>query len=344
MIGRESTITVVGTGAIGGIIAACMAGAGYKVETVCKYADLAETIQSSGIHVFGVKGDFRVSMPAVAHISELSEQKDVFFLATKATDMLEAARDLLPFLKETSVVVSMQNGICEDALAEIFGRHRTIGCVVGWGATMHSPGELEMTSTGEFVIGNIDNKPDDRLEPIKEMLGTIVSVEISKNIMGNLYSKLIINSCINSLGAACGLYLGEMLAIKKIRNIFIGIMREAMAVADAMNLRVEVYAGKIDYYKFLHGGGFVDGLKRHLIIRMVGFKYRRLKSSMLQSLERKKPSEIDYLNGYITRNGKIHNIPTPVCDKIIEIVKAIEAGEKEITPANIEDPFFSQFD
>lgn len=343
MFGKESRIAVIGAGAIGGISAGFMAEAGYNVEVVCKYQELADKIESSGLHILGEKGEHKVSIPAVAKISELSEQKDVVFLATKATDMMAAANDLPPFLTDTSVVVSMQNGICEDALAEIFGRERTIACVVGWGATMHNLGELEMTSPGEFVIGNIDNKPDQRLPGLKEMLSTIVPVEISENIMGNQYSKLIVNSCISSLGAICGLYLGEMLSIKKIRNIFLEIMREAIAVADAMDIKVEVYAGKLDYYKILQGSGFFDNFKRHLLVRMIGFKYRKVKSSTLQSLERGKPTEIDYLNGYIAGSGRKLNVPTPVNDKVIQIVKDIEAGEKQIDPSNLDDPFFSRF-
>jgi 2-dehydropantoate 2-reductase len=67
----------------------------------------------------------------------------------------------------------------------------------------------------------------DLLPFIQEILSTVVPVEISKNITGYLYSKLIINSCINSLGAMCGLTLGEMLSVKKIRKIFIDIMKDS---------------------------------------------------------------------------------------------------------------------
>ncbi|MCP4692537.1 MAG: 2-dehydropantoate 2-reductase [Desulfobacterales bacterium] len=343
MIGKGSKILVIGAGAIGGVTAACMKRAGHDVEIVCKYPDLAHRINTSGLHVFGKKGDFRAPMPAAARVGDIGGKKDVVFLATKAVDMRKPARELLPLLGPDSVVVSLQNGLCEDALGEILGRDRTMGCVVGWGATMHEPGELEMTSTGEFVIGNIDGKTDPRLAPIREMLETVVPVSISGNIMGSLYSKLIVNACITSLGAVSGLFVGEMLKIRKIRNIFIEIMYEAMAVAKAMGLCVEVFSGKLDYYKFLDGRGPLSDFKRHLFIRIIGFKYRRLKSSSLQSLERGKPTEIDYLNGYIAQKGAEHQTPTPVNDKIIQLIKEIEAGRRQITPVNFDDLFFSKF-
>jgi len=341
--GTGNSIAVIGAGAVGAVVAALVSEAGYNVEIVCKHADLAERIRTEGIHLTGAKGEHRVAMPAVADVAELKETKDIIFLATKATDMLEVAEELLPFLKDTSVVVSLQNGICEDALGGIIGRDRIVGCVVGWGSTMHSPGEIEMTSTGEFVIGTIDNRPDPRLRSIAEMLNTVAPVEISSNIMGSLYAKLIINSCITSLGAVCGLYLGEMLSKKKIRAIFIEIMREAMAVANAMELRVEEYGGKINYYTLLRGAGFFDNLKRHLLIRMIGFKYRRLKSSSLQSLERGKPTEIDFLNGYIVAKGEEYTVSVPVNRRIVQMIKEIEEKKREISPDNFNDPVFSSF-
>ncbi len=334
---------VVGAGAIGGITAGSIARAGYNVEIVCKHREIADKIRTEGMQISGVKGDFRVTISAIEGVSDLKERKDIIFLATKATDMLEAARELCPYLTDKSVVVSLQNGICEDAIAEVVGRHRTIGCVVGWGATMHGPAKLEMTSTGEFIIGNIDSKPDIRLLSLEKIMGSVVPVKRSENIMGNLYSKLIINSCINSLGAICGFHLGKMLSSLKYRNIFIEIIREAMAVAKEMYLKVETYGGKLDYYKFLQETGFFDAFRRHLMIRVIGFKYRRIKSSSLQSLERGKPSEIDYLNGYISLHGKKLKVPTPVNDKIIEIVKEIEVGTKKISSDNFDDPFFDQY-
>ncbi len=104
--------------------------------------------------------------------------------------------------------------------------------------------------------------------------------------MGELYSKLVINSCINSLGAVTGLTLGSLLASHRIRCIFMELMREAIDVSDAMGIKVEPGGGgKLDYYKFVSGDGFLSKVKRHATIRLIGFRYRRIKSSSLQSLE-----------------------------------------------------------
>jgi 2-dehydropantoate 2-reductase len=151
---------MVGAGAIGGVTAAFISKAGYDLEIVCKHKDLADKINDDGIDITGIKGNHRIKMKAVEAISDLSEPKDLVFLATKANDCVAAAKDLIPFLKPDSTVVSLQNGISEHALAEVVGK-RADHRVCRWmGSQQHisGQGELEVTSEGEFVIGNIENK------------------------------------------------------------------------------------------------------------------------------------------------------------------------------------------
>ena len=342
---RESEsirLAVVGAGAIGGVVAAFLARAGWDLEVVCKHQETVNQALSPGFHISGVRGEYTIPLRGVKEIRDLSGHKDLVFLATKANDAMEASQALLPFLKESSAVVSLQNGICEDVLAEILGRNRVIGCVVAWGASMHGPGELEITSEGEFVIGCLDGQSKARLPLIKRILDALAPTRISENIMGELYSKLIINSCINSLGVIAGKRLGELLAMKRARLVFVAIMREAMAVAVAMGIKVEPGGGgKLDYYRFLDGGGALSQMKRDLFIRIIGFKYRRIKSSSLQSLERGRKTEIDYLNGYICARGRKHGVPTPTNDAVVRMVKEIEEGQREMTPENLTDPVFA---
>ena len=161
--------------------------------------------------------------------------------------MPQAAEQMRDKLRPGAWVVSMQNGICTDALAKVVGREHTVGCVIGWGATMHAPGELEMTSEGEFIIGRIDGGDATALQPLQQAMQSVVPTEISQTILSELYSKLIVNACITSLGAICGLRLGEMLKIKQARKIFLAIIGEAVQVAQAMRLHVPPFGGKLDY-------------------------------------------------------------------------------------------------
>ena len=256
---------------------------------------------------------------------------------------MEAAEEIKRVLKKDGFLISLQNGICEDDLATVVGKERIIGCVTGWGATMYSPGNLSMTSVGDFILGYTDREPDKFLFSLAGILSSVVPAITTGNIMGHLYSKLIINSCITSLGAICGLYLGKMLSFRKIRNIFIEIIRESVSVADKMNIKIEIFGGKLDFRKFISGDSIISDIRRHLLIRIIGLKYRRLKSSSLQSLERGNNTEIDFLNGYIVRNGERLGVPVPLNTHIVKMIHEIELKQRDISLLNFNEPFFERF-
>jgi 2-dehydropantoate 2-reductase len=86
----------------------------------------------------------------------------------------------------------------------------------------------------------------------------------------------------------------------------------------------------------MSSGTFSD-FKRHLTIRVIGMKYRRLKSSSLQSIERGRNTEIDYYNGYISSKGRELEVPTPVNIQLTRMVKEIEQGSRQITPENFNE-------
>ena len=255
----------------------------------------------------------------------------------KAYDVKENLIVLLPHLKETTSVVSLQNGICTDLYQEMVSVSRTVGCVVGYGATMHQKGKIEITSTGTFVIGAINKEFKGDLKAVQECLESAFETTIVDDIYAHLYSKLIINSCITSLGALTGLTLGEMMKFKKIRTIFLQIIQEAIAVANACSIQVPPYGGKLDYYKLYQRTSKFGLWINHLIIKIVGKKYRHLKSSSLQSLQRGQKTEIDYFNGYIASLGKQVQVPTPLNTTLVEMIKEIELHQREISLKNIDE-------
>jgi 2-dehydropantoate 2-reductase len=270
----------------------------------------------------------------VATPEELKGTFDYVLIATKADGLVDSARRILPYLNENSRVVSMQNGICEEMLAEVVGVERTIGCVVEFGATLHDAGVMEKTSGGSFILGNWMRESDQELEQLEVILGEVVDTRISHEIFPELYSKLIINAGITTLGVICGLYLGKMLSSRSIRSLFIKVVRDAVLVAGAMGIRLPPGAsGKLDFYKFLASGPLSE-FKRHLLIWILGIKYRKLKSSGLQDLERGRKTEVGYYNGFIAERGKELGIATPVNDQLCQVVKEIEKGDRKITPLN----------
>ena len=330
-------ILIIGSGAIGGTIATLLTYKGLNPHIIVKDPALKSKAKTDGFELTGHHGNIKTKLTAFLPSDLLREKYDVVMIATKANDFSPVAKQILPHLNEDSMVVSLQNGICEDDLGEIVGRERTVGCITGWGATLLDTGKFEMTSGGEFVIGNIDENYHYNLEDLRQILNHIVPTRITKNIYGELYSKLIINSCITTLGGICGSLLGDMLANKKARNIFINVVKEAIDVSDAMNIKVEPYAKKLDYYSLLKGNGVYARTKRQLAIQIIGSRYKRLKSSTLQSLERGKSTEIDWFNGYILRQAKKFGISAEVNAQLVDMIKEIEKGKRKISPDNFNE-------
>ncbi|MCD4768606.1 MAG: hypothetical protein K8R35_00365, partial [Bacteroidales bacterium] len=204
-------------------------------------------------------------------------------------------------------------------------------------------GDLLITSDNDFILGYFDNDPDEKLKEVSEILSSFIPSRMVTNMLGYRYSKLIINSCITSLGAISGLNLGQILRRRKARLLFIEIINEAMELAHIMRINVEPYGGKLNYYDFVKLRGFFGRLKQHITISYIGFKYRRLKSSSLQSLQRGNRTEIDYLNGYIVVNGREFGVPVPVNGEITRQIHEIEEGNRKITPLNFDDAAFENY-
>ena len=334
-------IVIIGAGAVGGVIAAYLSNLNYNIQLVCKHREILESIQNNGLRINGIQEPIICYPETVVDFSQITDKPDIIFLATKANEIKELVQNIVPFLKNDTAVVSLQNGVCEDSIAEIVGPDRTVGCVVGWGATMSGPGRIELTSNGEFIIGELDGEVTHRLLIIKSVLEKVFKVKITSNIYGALFSKLIINSCINTLGAISGLYLGDLLNLNVARSIFLQVLTEGVQVAKTSQIKLEKIGGKIDLYKFalkpkeISNNFSLSLLMKHLMIQVIGLKYRRIKSSSLQSLQRGKPTEVDYLNGYIIKKAQQYNIPVPVNQKLVDIVKQIEAGKMKIDRENL---------
>ncbi len=131
--------------------------------------------------------------------------------------------------------------------------------------------------------------------------------------------------------------LGKMLKHKTARLFFMRIVKEDVALANALGLEVPPFGEKLDYYRFAEGNSAFNQMRRHFILFAIGMKYRKLKSSSLRSLERGGKTEVDTLNGWISNKAKELGVPTPVNDAVVRIVKEIENGTRPIKPSNLEE-------
>ena len=243
----------------------------------------------------------------------------------------------MPYLAEGGIIVGMQNGILTEELAEIVGRDKAVGCMIGFGATRNADNDVTMTSLGEYYVGMLDGRKTPMLEKFAEMLSNVVPAQVTLDIKGRQYSKLIINSCINAVAGITGNKLGTILKDVRAQDLFLNIAREGMAVAKAMNIKVPKYGAVLEYRMLaLSNAKWYNSIIK-IVVRMVGKLYSDVKPSTLQSIEAGEKTEIDILNGFFVVNGDKYGVDTPVNDKIVQMIHEIEEGKRTCTPDNLSE-------
>ena len=343
---RKPSAVVVGAGAIGSVLAATLWRAGVSVEVLTKPAEAAELAAREGITVEGVGlgVGFTARPKVVSAADDLSDRPDCVFLATKATHVGGAAREVLPKLGPGSTVVVMQNGVCEEEVGGIVGPERVVSCTVRWGATLTRPTTSRRTSRGGFTVGRLDGSlsPEDAgLAAAARLLRECAPVELTSNVLGVRYAKLVLNACLTTLGAVSGLSLGGILARRAGRRAFIRVATEAVDVATALGVRLEMMDGiSVNWLCVRPERGHVlrQRLRAELVLRLVASLRGGIVSSSLQSLRRGEPTEIDYLNGHVVRKAGEVGVEVPVNASLVRIVKEIERGERGIGPRNLALP------
>lgn len=331
-------ILVVGAGGIGGITAALLTEAGHDVTAVTTNPDIHGRIKEHGYELVSrgsaptrqVKGQVSLGVPQGAH-----EGFDFVLLATQPPQVEEAARTAAPLLASTGRMVCFQNGLCEDRVASIVGKERVLGGVVAWGAAMKAPGIYDRTAEGGFTIGRLAGLPsDDRMRELKTILEAVGPVELTDNLVGKRWSKLAINCAISSLGTLGGSRVGALLRHRFVRRLGLEVMSEAVAVARAEGVRLEKVSGTIDLDWVAlteaerQSAGSPTLVAKHALLLAVGFRYRRMRSSMLSAIERGRPPAVDFLNGEVASRALHQKRPAKVNATIQKWIWEISRGDR----------------
>ena len=336
------TALVVGAGAIGSILAATLWRAGVPVEVLTKPAEAAADADRDGLLVSGVGlKEFTARPMVTADPEKLAELPECIFLTTKAVHVMDALEEIRPKLGRDSTLVVMQNGFCEDDVAAVVGRQRVISATVRWGATLKSTTASERTSAGGFAVGKLDASAEVRLRKVVALLEHCAPVEVTANVLGARYSKLVLNCCMTTLGAVSGLPLRGILALENGREMFLRVATEGVFLFRSLEVRLE----KVDGLNLSWLSVRADKkwprlrwLRARIALRLLSLLRGKIVSSSLQSLRRGEPTEIDYLNGYLVRKGEEIGLDLPANEHLVRLVKEIEAGDREIGPENLTLP------
>ncbi|MFZ7121130.1 MAG: ketopantoate reductase family protein [Eubacteriaceae bacterium] len=332
-------IGISGLGSLGLVVGGILIDNGYDVTLIdSNLGNNKKVINSKGIKIVGYKDKYLKSNCLIPN--EIDFNFDVIFSLTKQLQLKESLVDISSCINDKTVIVTCQNGIPEDEAKKILSEDQIISCSIAWGATRLDRGISKITTPPEkmdMVIGELSGDITDRLINIGKLLETIGKVQLSKNIKGVKWTKLIMNS--NFMGP-CGLLgckLGDVLLNDDFVKFVPYIALEGAKVCRSLDIKPEKLQGFFPHTNVL---SFSNSAERSKLIesvfKPVWIKLKEIKPSLVQDLEKGKKTEISYINGKIIEEGKKLGISTPVNSFFVNSIQDIEKGKLKPTMNNAE--------
>lgn len=324
----QRKITIVGGGAVGGIIGAYLARSNFNVKIVDRWKEHVCAMRE-GLIVDGCREQFRLPLNALLP-EELEGPLDLVLLAVKAGDTANALKMLNPMLGDESIVITLQNGINEDMIAAAIGAQRTMGCIVGWGATSVKAGHLTQTSLGLFILGSPQPGSMKTLKEMRDILATVSECHITENIYGFRWLKLLGN-CSIATATLLGKTIGEALEVEKMPQVITALVYEGLEVAAKAGINIETLGARFSPDQYLRQKDFFS----ESIISLLQNEHKNIFPAFYQDILKGRKSEIDYINGYVVAKGLELEVPTPVNDLVVKLIHEIEENKRPVGPDNL---------
>jgi 2-dehydropantoate 2-reductase len=302
-------VAVVGAGAVGSFFGAMLARAGHRVTLIARPPHV-QAIERNGLVLERAGGDNETIRVAASTELAAVRDADLVLFCVKSTDTDAVARELAPYLAPGAIVLSLQNGVDNAATIARHVQRTVVPAVVYVATAMAGPGVVSHFGRGDLVIGALDR--DASLTPtLKEIAAFFaeagVPVAVSDDVSAELWSKLMVNCAYNAISALAQASYASLAALPAIRDVQEAVVREVVAVAAADGVTLPLQPS-------------LDAMAR-IAVAMPGQR-----SSTAQDMARRKPSEIDHLNGFVARRGRELGVPTPVNDTLHALVKLVESG------------------
>lgn len=300
-------VLVLGTGAMGSLFAACLAGrGGFDVTVGGSWPEGLAAIAADGVTVEEPGGTWTARVDA-RPVADLARSHDLVLVLTKSWKTAAVAPVAARAVADQGLVLTLQNGLGNrEILAAAAGGERVAAGVTGVGATLLGPGRVRLGGCGRTVIGDrgLDHRRLDRGRldwAARALEATGFTVELTGDLPRAQWTKLAVNCALNPLTALSGLTNGRLVAGETWRRELEAAAREVGRVAAAKGIGIEVDLGH-------HALGVARATARN-------------RSSMLQDVQSRRPTEIEALNGAVVAEGQRMAVPTPVNALLAERIR-----------------------
>lgn len=332
---KSLRIAFLGTGAQGASIGADFALAGLDVTFIEQWPEHVEAIRRDGITVNLPSRTINARVPALhlCQVAEIKEPFDLVFLVVKAYDTKWACQLIKPCLAPDGLVIGLQNGMTHEDIADVVGRHRTVGAVIEIASNMFVPGVTNRQNdhdTSWFALGALEPANQDRVEQVAELLRNAGRVEVMDDIHSAKWMKLVVNAAELIPSAIVDLPLADAARHPGMLEVMREAGYEAMQAALADGAQIIPIIG-MSVVTTNHPERYVDQIFEEVLKT---FSQADTLTTSLQDWRKGRRAEVEEVNGLVVDILARHGRTAPVNERVVKVALDIEKGELIAHPDN----------
>jgi len=339
-------ITIVGSGAIGGLAGAWMHIAGEDVLFVDKWVEHVNAMNQKGLKITGVRGEKLLTVKA-ATPDQIDEPLELLIIATKSQHTEEAVQGVQKYITPTTTVVSLQNGFNVYRIARNVpnGTRQVIGSVPDYGGALVDPGYLEINNVAPLHIGEMDGRITDRLRKLRKLFSNFTETILSDNIVGEIWGKQVYGSLV-VMTSLINAPIVEVLSVERNCMMAGALVKESIKVARAAGIDLKPLKGFFDpkIYSPETPKETKEFLKFIEKVVLPHWKYRKPLHLVKQAsgmwwdiVYRKRKSETRWILGDVVEEAKRLGVPVPANERLVNMVYEIEEGKRTMGPHNLDE-------
>jgi len=326
-------IAILGAGSVGCFIGGAWATAGLPVTFIGR-PKIAADIAANGLTVSDYSG-WQVRVDDVDYRTDASAlgKVQIIALTVKSGATAEAAREIAAHGREGALVISFQNGISNvDVLEqELGGRFEVVRGMVPYNCAYLGEGRFHKGVAGAPLYA--ENRPETR--ELADRIGPgPAELQLSDDMLGIAWGKLLINLN-NAVNALSGRPLLAEISERDYRRVFAAAMREGLAILKQAGIE-PTKVGAVGPRLMPAVIGSPDWLFNRVFIKRWKID-AKARSSMSDDLAQGRKTEVDYINGELVALAERISADAPINRKIVELVRAAEAGAEPLSPAALRE-------